>query len=159
MSEAFDLGSARSLEAKEVLQEAAEVLSEKVIDHALAKALDAKPNLLTLDFLRLEQLSAGMLNHQQSKARIQRRSGPIFPCARPVPLATFDGAYLPESVLDAVPMRLVEETIERLGLDDPQCRELRARWYQDYLEHSLPSMYLKSKSPFVWAEANRQGLL
>jgi hypothetical protein len=56
-------------------------------------------------------------------------------------------------------MRLVEETIERLGLDDPLCRELRARWYQDYLEYNLPADYLKQKSPFVWCEANRQGLL
>lgn len=58
-----------------------------------------------------------------------------------------------------VPMRLVEQTIERLGLDDPACRELRARWYQEYLEHGLPSAYLRSKSPFVWTEAERQGLL
>ncbi|WP_291982964.1 hypothetical protein [Candidatus Accumulibacter sp. ACC005] len=69
------------------------------------------------------------------------------------------GHVYPNQNLGAVPMRLVEETIERLGLDDPQCRELRARWYQEYLEHGLPSEYLKSKSPFVWAEANRQGLL
>ena len=69
------------------------------------------------------------------------------------------GHIYPNPNLDARPMRLVEETIERLGLDDPQCRELRARWYQDYLEHNLPSVYLKDKAPFVWAEANRQGLL
>ena len=61
--------------------------------------------------------------------------------------------------LDAAPMRIVEETIERLGLDDPQCREMRARWYQDYLEHQLPADYLKNKAPFIWVEANRQGLL
>ena len=42
MSEAFDLGSARSLESELVLQEAAEILSEQVIDHAKAKALDAR---------------------------------------------------------------------------------------------------------------------
>lgn len=69
------------------------------------------------------------------------------------------GHIYPNPDLDVVPMRLVEETIERLGLDDPQCRELRARWYQDYLEHHLPTNYLKDKSPFVWFEANRQGLL
>jgi hypothetical protein len=69
------------------------------------------------------------------------------------------GHIYPNPRLNALPMRLVEETIERLGLDDPQCRELRARWYQDYLEHALPSVYLKSKAPFVWYEANRQGLL
>jgi uncharacterized protein (TIGR02646 family) len=69
------------------------------------------------------------------------------------------GHIYPNPDLEALPMRLVEETIERLGLDDSQCRELRARWYQDYLEHQLPASYLKGKSPFVWSEANRQGLL
>lgn len=69
------------------------------------------------------------------------------------------GHIYPNPTLDAVPMRIVEETIERLGLDDPQCREMRARWYQDYLEHQLPSDYLKNKAPFIWSEACRQGLL
>ena len=69
------------------------------------------------------------------------------------------GHIYPNPTLDAAAMRIVEETIERLGLDDPQCREMRARWYQDYLEHQLPSDYLKNKAPFVWTEASRQGLL
>ena len=69
------------------------------------------------------------------------------------------GHIYPNPSLQVVMMRSVEETIERLALDDPQCRELRARWYQEYLEHGLPSVYLKSKAPFVWSEANRQGLL
>ena len=42
VSEAFDLGSARSLEAELALQQAAEILSEKVIDHARAQELDFK---------------------------------------------------------------------------------------------------------------------
>ena len=41
-SEAFDLGSARSLEAEETLEQAAKILSEEVIDTQLAKALDAR---------------------------------------------------------------------------------------------------------------------
>lgn len=69
------------------------------------------------------------------------------------------GRIYPNPRLEAQAMRVVEQTIERLSLDDPQCRELRASWYQDYLEHGLPSDYLKKKSPFVWHEANRQGLL
>jgi len=69
------------------------------------------------------------------------------------------GHIYPNPKFPAIPMRIVEETIERLGLDDQQCRELRARWYQEYLEHGLPSDYLRRKSPFVWHEANRQGLL
>lgn len=69
------------------------------------------------------------------------------------------GRIYPNPSLEAQAMRVVEETIERLGLDDPQCRNLRATWYQEYLEHGLPADYLKMKSPFVWQEANRQGLL
>jgi uncharacterized protein (TIGR02646 family) len=69
------------------------------------------------------------------------------------------GHLYPNPELRAAPMRVVEETIERLGLDDPQCRELRGRWYQEYLEHGLPSEYLRRKAPLVWAEADRQGLL
>ncbi|MGW8158710.1 MAG: AAA family ATPase [Desulfoprunum sp.] len=42
MSEAFDLGSARSLPAENLLRQAAEILSEKVIDHERAKELDAQ---------------------------------------------------------------------------------------------------------------------
>jgi len=69
------------------------------------------------------------------------------------------GRVYPAPGLPAQPMRIVEETIERLGLDDPQCRELRVRWYQYYLENQISVDFLKSKSPFVWHEAHRQGLL
>ena len=41
VSAAFDLGSARSLEAEAALQQAALILSEQEIDHAKAKSLDA----------------------------------------------------------------------------------------------------------------------
>ena len=41
MSDAFDLGSARSLEAEEVIQQAAKILSEEVIDPIQARKLDA----------------------------------------------------------------------------------------------------------------------
>lgn len=42
MSDAFDLQSARSLEAEQALQQAAEILSEQVIDATRAKALDTQ---------------------------------------------------------------------------------------------------------------------
>lgn len=48
-SEAFDLGSARSLEAEETLEQAAKILSEQVIDAELAKSLDAKLRTLLGD--------------------------------------------------------------------------------------------------------------
>lgn len=49
MSDAFDMSSARSLEAEEVLQQAAKILSEEIIDADQAKALDAKLRTLLGD--------------------------------------------------------------------------------------------------------------
>lgn len=69
------------------------------------------------------------------------------------------GHICPNPQLEAGSMRMVEVTIERLGLDDGICRDMRARWYQEYLEKQLTSDYLRNKSPFVWSEAQRQGLL
>ncbi|MDD2466824.1 MAG: AAA family ATPase, partial [Desulfobulbus sp.] len=49
MSDAFDMCSARALEAEEVLQQAAKILSEEIIDADKAKALDAKLRTLLGD--------------------------------------------------------------------------------------------------------------
>lgn len=69
------------------------------------------------------------------------------------------GHIFPDPDLDKSTFAQVDQTIKRLGLDDPLCREVRARWFEEYLSEPLPSDYLRKKSPFVWAEAHRQGLL
>jgi len=59
-----------------------------------------------------------------------------------------------------------QATIERLKLDKP-CREMRARHYSQYLalrgagEEPSPAAlsWLRSQSPFVFSEAQRQGVL
>jgi len=53
----------------------------------------------------------------------------------------------------------IQKTIDRLGLDDAGSREIRARHYQEYREGLYSDDYLKRRSPFVWSEAKRQGLL
>ena len=53
----------------------------------------------------------------------------------------------------------VEQTIARLALDDTRCRNLRAEWFNNYVIEEITANYLKRKSPFVWQEAQRQGLL
>ena len=55
--------------------------------------------------------------------------------------------------------KAVEDTIKCLGLDDPQCREMRARRYLYYINKEISSDYLRKHSPHVWQEANRQRLL
>lgn len=53
----------------------------------------------------------------------------------------------------------VQATIDRLGLDDAGNREMRARHYQEYREGYYSVEFLRKRSPFVWSEAGRQGVL
>jgi uncharacterized protein (TIGR02646 family) len=66
----------------------------------------------------------------------------------------FPNPDLPPDRQDAV-----QATIDRLGLDDSGNREMRARHYQEYRQNLYTADFLKKRSPFVWAEATRQGLL
>lgn len=72
----------------------------------------------------------------------------------PVSGRIFPNPHLPDEQQQAI-----RATIERLGLDDAGNREMRARHYQDYREGFYTAAFLKKRSPFVWMEANRQGLL
>lgn len=51
-----------------------------------------------------------------------------------------------------------DKTIKRLRLNDPETNRMRAEHYSEYL-HGVPEWKLKKDSPFVWYEADRQGLL
>lgn len=53
----------------------------------------------------------------------------------------------------------IQETINRLKLDDGGNREVRARHFQEYCQGEYTTSFLRKRSPFVWFEANRQGLL
>lgn len=123
------------------------------VDHFIAKSTCAGPAYEWSNY----RLACSTMNSRKREYSNVLDPFSLAPDLFRLQLST--GRIYPNPHLAAQPMRIVEETIERLGLDDPQCRELRARWYQDYLEHRLPPHYLKQKSPFVWYEANRQGLL
>lgn len=69
------------------------------------------------------------------------------------------GRIFPSPRLSKQDERKVEQTIARLELDSPSCRDMRARHYQDYCEGCFDSDHLRRQSPFVWAEARRQRLL
>lgn len=74
-------------------------------------------------------------------------------------LELVSGRIYPNPGLSVEELKRVSNTITRLGLDDPGCREMRARHYQQYCQESYTEDFLKGYSPFVWHEANRQGLL
>lgn len=69
------------------------------------------------------------------------------------------GAIFPNPDLHSVAKGEAAATIKRLGLDSPNFREMRARHYQEYRQNEYNSAHLKKRSPFVWYEANRQGVL
>lgn len=54
---------------------------------------------------------------------------------------------------------LAEATIRRLKLDAPETNRMRAEHYTLYSLGEVSAAYLQRISPFVWYEAQRQGLL
>lgn len=74
-------------------------------------------------------------------------------------LELVSGRVYPDPALPRDVGKAVQDTILRLGLDDPANRELRARHFQEYSEGLYTFAFLKARSPFVWAEAQRQGVL
>lgn len=80
---------------------------------------------------------------QEGWFRLELVSGRIYP-----------DSELPESLKAGV-----QAAIDRLGLDDPACREIRTRHFDELRNESYTESYLKRISPFVWHEARRQGLL
>ncbi len=74
-------------------------------------------------------------------------------------LELVSGSIYPNPNLDADCQLQVASTISRLGLDDAGNRELRARHLQECLEGLYTADFLRRRSPFVYQEAIRQGLL
>jgi len=74
-------------------------------------------------------------------------------------LEPISGRIFPNPRLPEEQQQAVKATIDRLGLDDAGNREIRVRHYHEYLEGFYTADFLKKRSPFVWMEANRQGLL
>ena len=80
-------------------------------------------------------------------------------------LELVSGRIYPAPKLSAPRRRAAQRTIERLGLDDAGCRELRARRFSDYLElrggerNRAAEAQLQRYAPFLYEEARRQKLL
>lgn len=74
-------------------------------------------------------------------------------------LELVSGRIFPSPQLPNEYKQALQATIDRLGLDDASNREMRARHYQEYRERLYTADFLKRRSPFVWMEASRQGLL
>ncbi|MDH1238898.1 hypothetical protein [Stutzerimonas stutzeri] len=76
-----------------------------------------------------------------------------------IQLELITGHIYPNPELGAAVFTSVRNTIKRLKLDDEGCQKVRARHYSQYVQGDVSANFLKRHSPFVWYEANRQGLL
>ncbi|WP_130470007.1 hypothetical protein [Candidatus Magnetaquicoccus inordinatus] len=74
-------------------------------------------------------------------------------------LELLQGRIFPNPHLTSTQQEQVQKSIKRLGLDDPLYNALRRGHYQDYINGDYTERYLQKISPFVWMEAQRQGLL
>lgn len=66
---------------------------------------------------------------------------------------------LPNPKLDPSLGQAVQQTIDRLKLNDPECLAARAEHYDDYLQGDISFDRLRRWSPFVAKELIRQGLV
>lgn len=69
------------------------------------------------------------------------------------------GSIYPNPALTATAKQEADDTLKRLKLDDTECRTARIEYYNEYKAGNISSDYFRRMSPFVWKEANRQGLL
>ncbi len=74
-------------------------------------------------------------------------------------LELVSGKIFPNPQLPTSLQEKIYKTIKRLKLDNLAHNELRARHYQYYCEGWISKVFLEKYSPFVWKEADRQGLL
>lgn len=73
-------------------------------------------------------------------------------------LNLLSGEIRPNPRLLAADRAKARKTIKRLNLDSPLHNAMRAKHFERYLRKK-DAQTLKELSPFVWYEANRQGLL
>ncbi|MBF0155356.1 MAG: hypothetical protein HQL64_16600 [Magnetococcales bacterium] len=69
------------------------------------------------------------------------------------------GRIFPNPDLSPADQDQVTNTINRLGMNDPIHQKMRIRHFQEYIQHEFTADHFRKKSPFVWSEAHRQGLL
>ena len=105
-------------------------------------------------------------NYRLACSRMNSRKGAFEDVLDPFVIAhemfyleLVSGAIYPNPSLDTASRRKAKATIDRLELDDYVCREMRARRFDDYRKGDVSAAYLGRCSPFVYSEAERQGLL
>ena len=105
-------------------------------------------------------------NYRLACSRMNSRKGNYSDVLDPFEIETgwvhlelITGHIYPSEELPPLRKEAVQATINRLRLDDCMSRDLRTQHYDEYLKEGRNANRLKRLSPFVWSEAQRQGLL
>lgn len=69
------------------------------------------------------------------------------------------GHIYPNPGIDRADQVRVHQTITRVDLDNERNREMRARHFQEYCQGDYTADFLRRRSPLVYLEAQRQGVL
>lgn len=72
-----------------------------------------------------------------------------------VNLAT--GQILPNQALSQALQAKINETIEELGLDDIDCRDMRKKRIARFFKKDITEDYFREQSPFLWQVLRNQG--
>jgi hypothetical protein len=102
------------------------------------------------------RLAYSMLNSR--KGEFQDVLDPFTLALNTFELDLFEGGVWPANHLGTAQRGAAQATINRLNLNDPICRAIRLRFWEIYIRNR-DSEFLQTHSPFVWLEAQRQGLL
>jgi uncharacterized protein (TIGR02646 family) len=98
------------------------------------------------------------LGANRNKNRFDDVLDPIGLTPNTFELNLVSGEILPRPSLDKPAATLARKTIKRLKLDSADHNQMRQRHYGRYLRNK-DVQTLRELSPFVWYEAQRQGLL
>lgn len=123
------------------------------VDHFAAKSARAD---LAYEWSNY-RLSCGRMNSR--KNNYDDVLDPFEVLAGDFHLELVSGRIYANPELQAERLARVKTTIVRLKLDAPGCRALRVKHFDEYRTNDYTSSHLKRISPFVWYEADRQGLL
>lgn len=121
-------------------------------DHFVAKSKDAGQAYEWSNY----RLSC--LGPNRNKNKFDDVLDPIGLAADTFELNLASGEISPSSHLGKAATALARKTIKRLKLGSAEHNEMRQRHFRQYLRHR-DAQTLKELSPFVWYEAQRQGLL
>jgi uncharacterized protein (TIGR02646 family) len=105
-------------------------------------------------------------NYRLSEREINSRKADAEDLCDPVDLKpdTFflsldTGKIFPNQALSEDDQAVALRTIKLLGLDRPENNRMRHERFFSYIKKEVDAEHLKRESPFVWHEAQRQGLL